>query len=268
MSVAPAFTTPAANALVDSNNVVLAWTAIAGATAYNWCNYRFFWKCLLHTGTTTITTVFITPALLEKWRAILCHPASCRPFFSKVSAPVSFTTKLTNAGSNLTAVGGLAPAAGSSTTATSPTFNWAAVANATSYDIKISSKADFSDTIDSMTGLTSTVYTTNVKLTPGVYYWEIRAANAITKSDWVQTTFTVVAPPVVTTPAPITLTVPTPNVTVNVPTQPAQVQPTVIVNVPTSTPNTQTPAWAWIVIAIGAVLVIAVIVLIVRTRKV
>jgi hypothetical protein len=271
LSAAPVITSPAAGALVDSNSIVLTWNAVAGATGYAYSITDSFGGLIITNAATTLTTVYVLPATAGIRNGVQYNLTvqTTAPFYSKVSAPVSFTTKLTNAGANLTAVGGLAPAAGSSMTTTSPTFNWAAVANATSYDIKISSKADFSDTIDSMTGLTSTVYTTNVKLTPGVYYWEIRAANATTKSDWVQSTFTVVAPAPTTTAAPpITVTGAAPNVTVNVPTQPAQVQPTVIVNVPTSTPNTQTPAWAWIVIAIGAVLVIAVIVLIVRTRKV
>jgi hypothetical protein len=77
-----------------------------------------------------------------------------------------------------------------------------------------------------------------------------------------------VPPPVVTTqPAP-TITVEPPDVIVTVP-QPTTTVVTVtqappIVNIP----EDETPVYIWVIVAIGALLTIAVIVLIVRTRRV
>ena len=77
--------------------------------------------------------------------------------------------------------------------------------------------------------------------------------------------FTTAVPPV-GTPTGTAAPQPTPTYTVIVPTQPA---PVVTVN-PTipAAPAPSTPAYVWVIIVIGAILVIAVIVLIVRTRRV
>jgi hypothetical protein len=101
----------------------------------------------------------------------------------------------------------------------------------------------------------NSLYTPHSDLDTGVYFWQVRAVNASSSSDWAQGTFRVEE---AATVAPTSQ-----------PTQPV----TTIVTQPTYTldggnGSSGTPAWAWVVIAIGAVLVIAVIVLIVRTRRV
>jgi hypothetical protein len=97
---------------------------------------------------------------------------------------------------------------------------------------------------------------------PGTtYYWRIRVATPI-RSGWSEVrSFTVeeatVTPPVVIEDRPPDeITVEVPDVIVNVP-------PTV--EVPAA--QTITPAWIYVIIVIGAILVIAVIILIVRTRR-
>ena len=116
------------------------------------------------------------------------------------------------------------------------------------------------------------------------YYWQVQAVTATGVSAWVTSVFTTVAeaePPITVEPPP------TPTITVTVPitTQPAPtitVEPpdvTVTVPLPATTittysppdiilPEEETPAYIWAIVAIGAVLVIAVVVLIVRTRRV
>jgi hypothetical protein len=288
MAIVPTFINPATGTVPQFNpdTATISWNPVAGndsATAtkytYNVSTTADMTSGLIAPITAGANTIATTSAFLpSQYRLIngmtyYVQVQITTPFNSKKSAIGSFQTKLTSSGNNPGAVNGMAPAAGGTLTivagqtAISPVFQWAAVANATSYEIKISSKADFSDVIDSSVGLTSTVYQTPVKLAPGVYYWELRAVNGTNLGDWIQSAFTVAAPAVV---APVTTAAPAPVVTPTfiIPTQPA---PVVNLTVPTPTSgssSTSTPPWAWVVIAIGAVLVIAVIVLIVRTRRV
>lgn len=284
---APAGLAPTGNN-ISINNTRLSWTAVTFATASPLPTTRYEYRintdsallatsAAVSTGTSAYANVATVAGQTYYYQVrattnVITAPVNTIGFYTPWSATSSFSTKLYEpaAGTGPNAVGVVAPAAGSTLTiatgqtSLSPTFNWSAVAGATSYEIKISSKADFSDVIDSSVGLTTTVYTTPVKMAPGVYYWEIRAVAGTNIGDWLQSAFTVAAPaaaaPVATAPAQ-TIVVPTP--VVNVP--PA----TVNVTVPTSAPApASTPAWAWVVIAIGAVLVIAVIVLIARTRRV
>jgi hypothetical protein len=98
---------------------------------------------------------------------------------------------------------------------------------------------------------------------PGVtYYWKVRTVNPI-KSPYSEIrSFTIeeaeVSPPVVIPPAE------TPQITITPPEVVVNVPPTV--EVP-SQPAPITPAWIYVIIFIGAVLLIAVIILIVRTRR-
>jgi hypothetical protein len=97
---------------------------------------------------------------------------------------------------------------------------------------------------------------------PGTtYYWRVRVASPI-RSGWSEVrSFTVeeatVTPPVVIEEQPPDeITIQPPEVIVNVPP---------VVEVPAT--QTITPAWIYVIIVIGAILVIAVIILIVRTRR-
>lgn len=183
-------------------------------------------------------------------------------------------------------------------------FEWTPATGATSYNFQVSTVPTFATTVASQTGLTSTV-SGGVALTSNTtYFWRVQAVNAGGSSAWATGTFTTagaasgtttpppavtvnvtpqapvinVAPPNVTVQPPavtinppqVTVAAPPPaNVTVNPPTvnvappPPANVQ----VNVPESGPIIPTYI-LWTIILIGAVLVIALIVLIVRTRRV
>jgi len=123
--------------------------------------------------------------------------------------------------------------------------------------------------------------TNTLNFTPGqTYYWQVRATTPV-DSPWSELrAFTIaelpeVVPPVVitqapapviTAPAPVTITqVPAPQITVTAPA-PA---PATTITIPAApaAPAPITPAFIWAIIIIGAVLVIAVVVLIVRTRR-
>jgi hypothetical protein len=139
-------------------------------------------------------------------------------------------------------------------------FTWTSVEGATSYELELSAKADMSVTIDTATAV-GTAYTYTGTLDYGFpYYWQVTALRegaVKAKSD--VATFITMAEPVEPTP-PVVIE-PAPPPVINLPAP--------VVNIPPAPAPTQiTPGWIWAIVAIGAILVIAVIVLIVRTRRV
>jgi hypothetical protein len=125
-------------------------------------------------------------------------------------------------------------------------FSWTSVNDATSYNFVLSQNADLSSPLLSKTGLTGTAlaYAEMLDYTTA-YYWQVvalKGANVLSTSS--VGTFITAAKPV--EPAPPVVIPPTP---------PA---PEPIIS----------PLMIWIIIGIGAVLIIALIVLIVRTRRV
>jgi hypothetical protein len=98
------------------------------------------------------------------------------------------------------------------------------------------------------------------------YWWRVRATNGTVTSAWSTFFFTTMAAPA-TTPTGgtgTTITIPPSTVTTFTITQPV----TSITLTGGTTSNSIPPALLWAVIAIGAILIIAVIVLIVRTRRI
>jgi len=120
-----------------------------------------------------------------------------------------------------------------------------------------------------------------LNFTPGQnYFWQVRSTTPVDSPWSALRAFTIaelpeVVPPVVitqapapiiTAPAPITITqVPAPQITVTAPA-PA---PATTITIPAApaVPAPITPGFIWAIIIIGAILVIAVVVLIVRTRR-
>jgi hypothetical protein len=146
-------------------------------------------------------------------------------------------------------VGGVpeAPANGATNVPLQPSFAWNAADWATGYEFVLSTDAAFSDTVVSKTGanaLTTTVYMSEQELAYSTtYYWKVRAVSKTSGSEWATGVFTTEGEPAATPAAPT--------------------------SAPTSAPaDTSTPAYIWVIIGIGSILVVAVIVLIVRTRRV
>jgi hypothetical protein len=265
---APATIAPVASANTPAT-VDFSWKAVTNATAYDsQIAYDSAFNNIFTSRTANASTIWpqvvLTPGQTYYWRV---RVSVASPMASAWSAGVMFTTQLGSVSTSGIDVGRY-PAPGATGIAGNA-FSWGTVAGASTYEFKISTKADFSDIVDSSVGLTGTVYQTLAKLSPGTtYFWEVRAVSGTVTGPWVTATFTTAtaaqANPTATT-APV-VTVPQP--TFIIPTQPA---PVVNVTVPTPTngnTSNSTPAWAWVVIAIAAVLVIAVIVLIARTRRV
>jgi hypothetical protein len=193
------------------------------------------------------------------------------------------------------------------TTSLNPTFTWGAVPTAVSYEFQLSDSATFASIIDSQTlNANGYTYLGDGLDYDTDYYWRVRAVGADgTKSAWssygigyigegvgshtwnyfqlgAPTVFhTMVDPEEYHSELTVTQTIPTITITQ------AQTNPTHIIPVPEFTvtvpaaqttvttqthtitiPDEKTPAYIWAIVAIGALLTIAVIVLIIRTRRV
>jgi hypothetical protein len=161
------------------------------------------------------------------------------------------------------------PTQGATNVPVDTTFTWPAVAGAT-YQFVIAEELgnvdkfaiiDYSATCPT----NATVLRETLKYDT-TYWWRVRAVTATTQSDWTTAFFTTEPAPVATS----TTTTTPPVTTIIVPTQPVATPTVTIINSGTSAPTTPViPTYLlWAVIAVGAVLVIAVIVLIVRTRRI
>ena len=130
-------------------------------------------------------------------------------------------------------------------------FTWSSIVGATKYELVLSANTDLSSPIAEET-VTSTAYTYTGTLTDEAsYYWQVTALKgSIVKAKSDIATFTVQVPVETVTPQ---VTVEAPDVTVEAPAPVTEAPPT--------------PGYIWAIIAIGALLVVAVLVLIVRTRR-
>jgi hypothetical protein len=224
---------------------------------------------------------------------------------SRWSSAVSVTT-----GAYLPAPLPISPVQGQpqvSTTSLSPTFTWASVSTAVSYDFQIGTDSSFATLIDSVNLATpGYTYTGGALAYDTDYYWRVRSvASDGTKSVWssygvgyvdaatsvptfsyyllgAPTSFhTMMDPEVVDgdvtltvtqTETSVELTVTQPTYTIPVPeftvTVPAAQTTVTTATLTVDIPDPATPVYIWIIVAIGALLTIAVIILIIRTRRV
>jgi hypothetical protein len=164
------------------------------------------------------------------------------PFQSRWSTSWTFTTT-----DYLNAPGLKVPILGSQDYTLYPSFVWDSISGADGYVIQISENADFSGVVDVLTTVAQYTQTTALEYDSD-YYWRVKATSEVGGvSAWSAVgnfhTGTEAMPPVVVEPTP------TQNITLVV-------------------PEAETPGYIWAIIAIGALLTLAVIVLIVRTRRV
>jgi len=188
------------------------------------------------------------------WRV---RVAATGPMLSPWSAANQFTIE------SLTKFELVSPDLGATGISTLPTFVWNDYKGAIHYEIMVAEDPTFA-IIDWSRTCPRTFYRAEEALANDtLYYWRVRGVTgeavpekAAPGGPWVTGMFTTApkpveaAPPVVIEPAP--------------PAPPAQ-----IIEVPTPTPAPPIPSYLlWAIIGIGAILVIALIVLIVRTRRV
>jgi hypothetical protein len=159
------------------------------------------------------------------------------------------------------------PANGATVTTTKPAFSWTPVSGATMYDFQLSEGTAFAAPVYATQVANAGVQLPlNVTLEQGkTYFWRVRALQPV-QGDWSTIANITIAEAVPAPPAP------TPPVVV-------QQMPAPVINIPAAPPAQQivippapaekviNPTYIWAIIIIGAVLVIAVIVLIVRTRR-
>jgi hypothetical protein len=158
------------------------------------------------------------------------------------------------------------PANGATVTNTTPAFSWSPVAGTVTYEFQVAADTTFGAPLVNEK-LTSTAYQATKALEVGkTYFWRVRALEPIPGEWSTIANFAVgeavepgpppTAPPVEVTVPEIEIppiTVPPAQVTVEQPTEPAA--PVI------------SETLLWVIIIIGAILVIALIVLIVRTRR-
>jgi hypothetical protein len=147
----------------------------------------------------------------------------------------------------------VAPAKGATNVSLLPAFNWMPLDGADQYEFELADNSLFKTPIKSIM-TAETVFALAVDLEYNTtYFWRVRAVKisgtgmettVSEEGDWDVATFT----------------------TMMEPAGPPPTQPTPTVIIPAD--EVITPAYIWAIIAIGAVLIIALIILIVRTRRV
>jgi hypothetical protein len=193
------------------------------------------------------------------------------PVFGPWSATMSLETQLVAGAINAPAF--TSPVAGGTgqggyNAELNPTFSWTNIAGATNYEFQLAAEAGFTDPIVDFTGDDALANVLVYKLTTltldygTTYYWRVRAISATSETAWSAAIgFTTMDEPVETEP-PVTVT-DAPDIVITIP--PASDVPDITLVPPVEEPTAQ--GYIWAIIIIGAVLVIAVIVLIVRTRR-
>ncbi len=155
----------------------------------------------------------------------------------------------------------VAPTVGATGISSAPTFSWTAFQGAIGYEIAVSTDPTFA-ILDYSHTTTATFYKPEETLKyDTTYYWRVRGVTgaapegkAAPGGAWVNGIFTTGSAPVA----------PTPPVIIQQPTVP-EIK---IIEVPVEKPAPIPDYLLWAIISIGAILIIALIVLIVRTRRV
>jgi len=79
----------------------------------------------------------------------------------------------------------VSPANGATGVSLTPTLTWNATANATTYDVQVSTVSNFASTVVNATGVTGTSYNVTTPLTSNTtYYWRVRAINSCGTGAW------------------------------------------------------------------------------------
>jgi hypothetical protein len=263
----PAISGPADKTLVNVNpvtgaadTVILTWGRVANATTSTYevaFDSAFSQTAIAATAVghptynAVINNAAIIPGKTYYWRVRASAPLSSpwsevRSFtVQPMAAPVPAISSPTN---------------GATITNLKPAFSWSPVSSTTKYDFQLSATSDFSTTVFTAQPLTAGTQASADLQVGKLYFWRVRALEPI-QGDWsTVANFLVAAPAVVPTAVVVTQA---PAITIAIP-QPTQYVITVPPPEPTPVVN---PAFIYVIIIIGAILVIAVIVLIFRTRR-
>jgi hypothetical protein len=145
-----------------------------------------------------------------------------------------------------------------------PSFSWAPVAGATEYQFVLANNVSLSPPIVDVRVKTTGFEMTKELVEGQTYYWAVKPIVPVEGGWSTVANFTVKVPAPEPKPPVTVKEYPPPQITI--PPSPAP-PPDIIIPPAPQPPAPITPAFIWAIIIIGAVLVIAVIVLIIRTRR-
>jgi len=259
---------PADGANLDvakTDAVTLQWEQLCGADCYEVDLYKYcaecpdekinvvipntLWDCDEKdcTEETCIVIDDLDPGTTYYWRVRVCIG---EPTLSKWSDLRTFTTALP-------VVPYLcSPECGADGVILNPNFSWTAVKDADSYEVQIATDEAFTDAVtgtpmvNAWMGAPELDYGT-------VYYWKVRAVKDGVYSDWAVCIFTTAEEP----PPEVWISPFTGEKFYSAAEYAGHVAEW-------EAKQAATPAYIWVIVAIGALLMIAVIILIVRTRRV
>jgi len=276
---ADGYSNPVNNVTGRANEIAFSWSRLSNATQYDLqiAYDDSFTEMVsgIDTGTKSMPTVVIAvgpdrngatdpagaqvnfmPGTTYYWRVKATAP---------LTSPYSEVRTLTiQPGSALVPAIG-SPANGATISSSNPAFSWSPVSGATMYEFQLAVSTNFGASVFS-TQLPDTGIRPAVKLDPGMtYFWRVRAVAPVTGMWSTISNFMVAEEVVAPTPTPPVVVQQVPAPQINIPAAPPA-QEIVIPSAPTP-PAPIAPGYIWAIIIIGAVLVIAVIVLIVRTRR-
>jgi hypothetical protein len=184
----PADKAPGVGTLIDdtARNISLDWETLEGADSYRWqLDYDTDFTTVPQgfegeTKASTAQLPALDPGTTCYWRV-----RATEPVLSPWSDKWSFTTSL---GSQALAPVLESPEAGASGVSVKPIFQWSAIAGADSYELVVSTRAEFDNPTVLKTdsyALPSTAWQCNLSLDHDTtYYWKVRAVNGDTHSAW------------------------------------------------------------------------------------
>ena len=154
------------------------------------------------------------------------------------------------------------PVNGTTVDSINPAFSWTPLSGASMYYFELSKTADFSTLVYSANVSTSGVADPTPLVRGTQYFWRVKAIAPIVGEFSTVANFTVGELPAEPAPPIIITNTPAPTIVIS---QPPAVTTQVVVT--QAAEKVINPTYIWAIIIIGAILVVAVIILIVRTRR-
>ncbi len=293
LTIVPTLTSPVmGTTLTTTTKASLAWTAVTGAISYDvWYGTdSTFVSTTVTTTKVTSTTASYSPADLSEGKTYYWKVRVATPVQSQWAVYLTFITAL-SAPSLPTVT--LSPAPGAAGVSVTPALVWPAITGASSYDIQITDDPFFVTILSDYASLTNTCVITKPLAYSTSYYWRVKALSSTSESVWTTSTFTTMAEPApevgqyvcpidglrfntqaeleahqAAAHPPTAVTYTCPQCGLSYSTQAALQAHWNATHAPQPAEPAIPSYLLWTIIGIGAILVIALIVLIVRTRRV
>jgi hypothetical protein len=286
VTTGPTVTGPADKALVEMNTISgnpymvnLTWSRISKATGYtvqlaldsafsSMVNINGLGSEAIDDPAAEVDSSFDSVSLIIPATGYGLQPGTT--YYWRVAARTPLTSTWSEVRSFTVKPGAAAvpvlssPANGGTVESTKPAFSWTPVSGATLYQFQLSEGTAFAAPVyDAQVTEGGAQLPLTVTLEQGkTYFWRVRALTPI-EGDWSTiANFTVATPAPAAAPPVEIKEMPAP--VINIPAAPPA---TTITIPPAPAEKVINPTYIWAIIIIGAVLVIAVIVLIVRTRR-